>query len=771
MAIILEIDNGDGRGRVDYTRYLVSPDRSPATLRDRINQPTLFDFALAPADTAFVVPHRSAYIRVSGLTDPQPPSGLRLPGAIFTGYITSEPAADFLGVTNATPQYGWRCQATSEEYLLNVKRVGLLPSFLNQTAGAILQLLAEYLLPGRFDASGVADGLYLPVFSVQPDALWSDVARELAERAGYFYRVLDGKIGFQPIGSEPAGITIDESDRNFRAESLELTPLGNPIQNDVTVLGVVEPQTCVKEYFAGDGFTSRFPLSAPVFGAESQRLLADDFTEAAFDTTKWIETDPASALSLFQGSLNVTGGTGILGETSLLARQAIELGGNIELLHGEFEFVSPSSGILGGLYSSSALTQANCLAGFEVSSIAGTSRIRALVNGVVQAPEVIVQANHHYTLFTRISADNAFRTQQVFPNLTTVYGGASLPANVRVVMEVQDLDLASPDQPTSTILFEATLAGLPGTVFYAPINAADLHVVGNFLQITRPIQATLETQKPGGPVQVWRLGFGIAAQDATITSDPNLNQWALEFYEDTIPERGEKITVTYRGSGRAQARVTSSTSITSESALAGDDGRRAVVLSEVTPQPRTSAEAELAALAYLDEHTVPRYEGRYTAWNAFVESFPRAGRLVEVQNPSRHPSFNALVRGVTSEMRELSSEQILHTLDLGQPSRFEDLLRKFTPQEGVLRSEEPGAPVAVERNDVGTSFIAEVPGFALASFDSAQFALDMGGAPPPGGAYEVRRTDQGWSTSFSPGTPQNLAGAFPTQGFSLPRSG
>ena len=61
MALILEIDNGDGRGRVDCTRYLVSPDRTPATLRDRVNQPALFDFALAPADAAFVVPRRSAY--------------------------------------------------------------------------------------------------------------------------------------------------------------------------------------------------------------------------------------------------------------------------------------------------------------------------------------------------------------------------------------------------------------------------------------------------------------------------------------------------------------------------------------------------------------------------------------------------------------------------------------------------------------------------------------------------------------------------------------
>lgn len=517
MALILEIDNGDGRGRVDYTRYLAAPDQTPATLRDRINQPVLFDFALVPADAAFVVPRRSAYVRLTGLTDAPSAGWPREPGAIFTGYITGEPAADFLGLADGRPLHGWRCQATSEEYLLNVKRMGLLPAFLNQSAGAILRFLAGHLLPGRYDTTAIADGPLIPVFNVAPDALWSDVARQLAERTGYFYRVLDAAIVFQPIASEPAGVIIDEADRHFRPESLELTPLGNPIQNDVTVLGEAEPQACVKEVFAGDGFTSRFPLSAAVFGAESQRLLADEFTGGVFDATKWIETDPAGEISFFQGRLNVTGGTGTLGETSLLARQAIELGGELELLHGEYEFVSPSRGILGGLYANATLTQANCLLGLEVSPVAATSRLRAVIQGVVQAPEVVVQANHHYVLVTRLSASESFRTEQVFPSGSAAYGGAAIPGNVRVTIEVQEIDVANPAQPVFTTLYDAVLTGLPGFAFYAPVNAQDLHVAANFLQVTRPIQAVLETQKPGDVAELRKLGFGVAVHAATMS--------------------------------------------------------------------------------------------------------------------------------------------------------------------------------------------------------------------------------------------------------------
>jgi hypothetical protein len=771
MAILLEIDNGDGRGLVDYTRYVASPEQSPPTLRDRINQPALLDWGLVSADASFVVPRRSAYVRLSGRVGNPAAGASPLAGAIFTGLITSEPAADFLGVAEGRAVHGWRCQATSEEYLLNVKRVGLLPPFLNQTAGGILTFLAEHLLPGRFDHSSVADGPLIPYFSVQADALWSNVARHLAERAGYFYRVLEGAIIFQPIGAEPAGIVIDESDRHFRPESLALAPLASPIHNDVTLLGATEPQAFVKEYFAGDGFTSRFALSAAAFGAQSQRLLADDFTGAAFDPARWNEADPASALSLFQGRLNVTGGTGTLGETYLLAQQAIELGGELELIHGEFEFVSPSRGILGGLYGDAALAPADCLLGFEISQIAETSRIRAVSGGVVQAPEVQVDASHHYILTTRLSADQPFRTEQVFSSAAAAHGGAAISANARGVLSVRAIDLAHPAQVTETVLYETTTSSFPAFAFYAPVNAADLHVAANFLQVTRPIQASLETQKAGGPAQLRRLGFGIAAHDATITADPHSNQWALEFYEDTIPERGERITLTYRASGRALARVTDSASISAEAALAGDDGRRAVLIADATPQPRTSAEAELAALAYLDEHTVPRSEGTYSTWAAFTENFPRAGARVQVLNESRQQAFTALVRGVTSELREAGGEHILHTLDLGQPSRFEDLLRRFTPAENVLQSEEDAVPVVQERNDIGAAFIGDAPGFVLASYTPEQFTVDMGAPPPAGGSYEVRRSDQGWSSGFAPGSAQNLLGTFTTQSFALPRSG
>lgn len=770
MAIVLRIDNGDNRGRVDYTRYLASPDRSPAVLRDRMNLPTLFDFTLVPADQGFVPPRRSAFVHLEGLADSLPPGGPRVPGPLFTGFITNEPIVEFLGTFNGQPVHGYRCQATSEEYLLNVKRIGLLPPFLNQTAGQILRFLAEHLQPGRFDTTSVADGTLIPLFIADPDRSWSEIARELAKRSGFYYRVLDGDIIFQPIGDLPVGVTVDEKDRRFRPESLEITPIGNPIHNDVTVLGGIEPQAFVREYFVGDGFTSRFLLSFPIFGAESSRLLADDFTGPNLDTLRWKETDPNNTITIFEGRLNVIGGSAALGQTTLVARQAVELGGELEIIHGEFEFVSPSIGILGGLYSDTSLTQGSCLAGFDAAPIAATTRLRAIVSGVVQPLEVIVQANHHYVLVTKLSADQPFRILQSFASLGSNFGGTVLPARVRVTLEVRDFDLSTPATPAVTELYSTTLDTLPAIVVYAPINSVDLHLVMNFVQVTRPIQARLETERPGEPSRGRTLGFGIAGQDATISADLNQNQWALEFYEDTIPARGEKIIITYRTADRAKARVRDSAGASVEALSTGDDGVRAVVLQDINPLPRTSSEAERAAQAYLADHSAPRYEGRYATWSEFADTYPRSGRFLEIRTESRYPAFSALVRSVTSEIRELATERILHTLEFGQPSLLEEMLERLIPEEDVLRAREDISLPPVEVTELDAQFVADLPSLSVAQVVATHFLVDAGSAPPGGGTFEVRRSDQGWSNPDQPGTEQNLILQPTTQTFVLART-
>jgi hypothetical protein len=118
----------------DYLRYLYGK----PVKTDRINEPTLFDFVLMPIDGSFVRLHRGNYITF--LT--------RQFGPWFTGYITNEPELTSIGTDiNQNPIWAYTYQATSDDYLLNLQPLGLMPPFINTTHGAILRTLASRLAP------------------------------------------------------------------------------------------------------------------------------------------------------------------------------------------------------------------------------------------------------------------------------------------------------------------------------------------------------------------------------------------------------------------------------------------------------------------------------------------------------------------------------------------------------------------------------------------------------------------------------------------------
>ena len=71
---------------------------------------------------------------------------------------------------------------------------------------------------------------------------------------------------------------------------------------------------------------------------------------AALDPTRWSATDPSSAMTVISGKLQVAGGTGVDGQTTVAFAEKIELGGALVLQHGDIAFNAPSNGVLGGLY-------------------------------------------------------------------------------------------------------------------------------------------------------------------------------------------------------------------------------------------------------------------------------------------------------------------------------------------------------------------------------------------------------------------------------------
>ena len=417
----------NGNGYVDYTRYVV--DQS-ASVEDAINVPTLLNFTLAPTDNSFSVPKRSAYIRVvsevyaSGTYVPSASGGSGGYGSggygsggyggnyafsgggygsgkvLATGFISNAPEVAFLGMSGRQKQTGFQqvqynINVTSDEWILNCKALPYIPAYVGQTQGSILASLAQALMPGYFDVStNVAAGDIVPYFQYTPDQTWSDIAKTFGDASRYRYKVIDKKLYYQPFGDQLLGVNYDETQpqRNFSPSDLTTTVVTVPPVNDAIVIGDTEPQANWENYFIGDGFSANFPLLHNVFDGSTALLLEDDWTETGFTTSTWFVNDPLNVFKVLGQGLQVVMGslTGALNSEYVLGVNGVELGGGLNIQHGEFLFTDLCiGGIVGGLYTGAPSgtyigavpaggwpagvygspgpgQQANCVAGFLV---------------------------------------------------------------------------------------------------------------------------------------------------------------------------------------------------------------------------------------------------------------------------------------------------------------------------------------------------------------------------------------------------------------------
>src|SRR5690349_6279723 len=95
----------------DYEKYLWEKPRKTSRQKDS----TLLDFSLVPYNAAFVKLRPGAYITINSTTYPK----------WFTGYVINDPELVWLGNKNDEPVYGYKYQATSDEYILSLKPLGI----------------------------------------------------------------------------------------------------------------------------------------------------------------------------------------------------------------------------------------------------------------------------------------------------------------------------------------------------------------------------------------------------------------------------------------------------------------------------------------------------------------------------------------------------------------------------------------------------------------------------------------------------------------------
>lgn len=219
--------------------------------------------------------------------------------------------------------------------------------------------------------------------------------------------------------------------------------------------------------------------------------------------------------------------------------------------------------------------------------------------------------------------------------------------------------------------------------------------------------------------------------------------------------------VQYRGLGRALARVTDPARIAAQQ-NGSDDGVRGLVRRVQAPSPRTSADCENAALALLDDASGTAWAGEYTTWSDFLpgnaeDIFP--GDAVNVGVASRAASFQAIVREVEIEIKDLEEEHSLYKVrfadDVSAPLAFE-----YRTGNIVL----PLSLTAMTGAS-GCAFSAGLDSRRNYAGNLHQRERGCRRGPRDRRGIEVRWTDFGWGQD----NDRNLAGRFSTQTFTLTR--
>jgi hypothetical protein len=745
----LTIDNLQGQGPQDYTGALDGT--KPPRVERKLNQPAELQFSLVANSPGFVIPVIGARVTL----------GKTNGSDVFTGYVTAAPQYEYLGWGEQGPVYRYNVAARSDEVLLDQKALPNRSPFVDRSAGNALRQLAQDVLPGWFDSSAVQDVDTLAVYAVNPQKSFSFHAAEIALAARASFRTMNGALILARVGTTT--YALNESDANFSPKGLWLDS-PNLLVNELTVIGQDEPRAYVRDYFVGDGLSLKFYLSQKPFAQSKPALIDENYLGPNLDPTTWAVNDPSSVVSLTAQTLQIAGGTGVDGQTTVSFIEQIELGGALELQHGDVSFTAASHGVLGGLYAG-AISVVGCLAGFQITPSGAGSTIQALINGSPTGPVMATTPGHRYFFTTYLYSMEVYRSGETYHSSLhpagSGWGGAAVAADVRFVLEVQDIDPSNPATlvAPATVLYDDVTQNAPRFCTYALVDAASMQCSIAYTYVAHISLAEIRTAQPSASYVTQLVGALAEGAACEITSSPS-----LDFFPAYVPALNELIVASYRGKGRAVAQVQNAASV---AALHNgvDDGTRGSVRAAKTPGARTDVDCENAALAILEDATGTAWSGTYETWSDFLpgaagDIFP--GDAIAVSVPSRGALFTAIVREVEIQVADLADDRGFYTIefanDLASPLGIEY-------EAGSKTISLQAMPPLLQTTQVGAYYQLNLTGAQITAVTSTTVQVDAGMAPASGFGIEVREHDYGWGQA----NDRNLLGRFSTQSFSLPR--
>ena len=755
----LTIDNLDGLGPRDYSATVAAT--GPITVQRVLNAPSRCTAEIVVGTDGLPLPVRRGRVVVTNDEA----------AILFTGYLATEPVRMYAGEASEGAVYRARLSAVSDEWLLDNQGSGATaengPVFA-VNSGAVLARLAERVQgAGGSIAINVASGIPVTgLFSAKAAEPWSVNAGAAAGAAYGGYRALDAQISVAPVGSTTHALS--DADGTLSVSELALANV-RELANDVTLSGAQEARAYVSECFVGDGTTTVFELSDAAFRETTRTLLSDSFNEAAIDMTQWLGSDPGSHISLTSAGLTVSGGTGADGVTTLTALDAIEMTGSVVAELGTVLIGAGSDGMLAGFYQGPTSLIA-CFAGFRVRQNSGVSVIVPVVNGVEVGALFTPTADHAYTMRLRLHCVEMQRVMQRYYSMVdgVVEGFGALSgmsAPMDVVFELVDQGVSS--STPATVLYDSFASGTP--IVVTPATCAfvamdSVSLVGSIgsVAVTRPGSLWVTSVLPTG-TQYTRLvgsaGQGVDCEATYGTSTGTLGK--VTFFAGRVPVANELVSVRYRSSGRAVARIADAASVAAEAAT-GAPGTSRWLGKVLQPVARSSADCESAAEAVLAFATsrAAAVAGSYVWVNPETDVWP--GDVLAVT--SGGVTTSVLVRSVVVTDGAAVPEVLRYKIEFAN-----DWATEWADGLGLKLSEAIAADATLPAtaSDGAPTVLANLQQLSVTSLTTSAIGIDAGIAPPTGGGFEVRRRDDAFGVGVD---GADLVLRSPVRAFSIPRA-
>jgi hypothetical protein len=749
----------------DYSAAIVN--LPPLTVERTLNKYSTCEFSLDCGDLGLAQPQRNQFVQVTSSDGT----------VLFTGYLATDPVLEYAGQTTTGPRYRAHVAVMSEELLLDRQPLpATMQGGLDQGAGTMLEAMTSRIQTRGITTSGVAAGASVAKFAPDAGRPWSENAGLLAAAGRMVYRVNDGALSLSEVGA----VTHSLDGATLSSSSLVMRS-ARTLANDVTVTGAEEPDIFALELFEGDGATTVFDLTRDGFEVKGKTLINEGFTLSAINPQVWLVSDPGSHLGLGSGGLNITGGTGVDGQTALAAIDPVELGGSLVVEAGGVQFAAGSDGIVCGLYSG-GVSLGDCVAGYRVRTSEGALLLVAVINGGEVGTIFTMTPGHIYTLRIRMQMPEVVRCLANYYALgiggVLARGGGLTASPGAIEFELQDSSSA-PNTP-ATVLYDGLLGGAltapPAVATFAAVNSTALNGSASYFMLTRPSTAWVTSIPTGGAERTRRIGQATQGAECTVSGGTAAAEAKLTFYTAATPAVSELIKVRYRTSRRSVARLADAASQSSEEPVEESTGIPGVAqwMGKVEhPAARCSADCEAAAQAVLDFST-----SRAAAWEATVtgENLQQQaggdvwpGDLVSLAAPFTADSdaelaASLVVRTVKIASQAGSPELLQYTLKLA--NEWADCL-------SMTLGNTPAADAALPLQPApGVNAVsANLPAIDVTAITTTTLTVAMHATAPTGGGFEVRRQDADFGNGVAPNVaPQGLVLRSPVATFSLPRA-